>query len=253
MKIVMLVGDGASSKIMYNSIVKRHDVSLVIEDTATPLKVFLKRRLKKLGWFKVFGQILFVFYNKILMLVSKNRIEEIVKNDHLDLSDYPNNKFLKVTSINNKKTIKILKKEAPDLIIVNGTRIISQKVLSSVKATFVNTHVGITPKYRGVHGGYWSLVNKDYDNCGVTVHLVDKGIDTGGVLYQDLITISKKDNFNTYPYLQISKGIQLMFKVIDDFKNKKLKVIDIDKSNSKLYTHPTLGEYLINRYIKGVK
>ena len=34
-------------------------------------------------------------------------------------------------------------------------------MLQSVEAIFVNTHVGITPKYRGVHGGYWSLVKND--------------------------------------------------------------------------------------------
>jgi folate-dependent phosphoribosylglycinamide formyltransferase PurN len=32
----------------------------------------------------------------------------------------------------------------PDLVIVNGTRIISKKVLSSINSKFVNIHVGIT-------------------------------------------------------------------------------------------------------------
>ena len=41
-------------------------------------------------------------------------------------------------------------------------------------------HAGITPQYRGVHGGYWAVVNNDPEHCGVTIHFVDKGIDTGG-------------------------------------------------------------------------
>jgi folate-dependent phosphoribosylglycinamide formyltransferase PurN len=72
-----------------------------------------------------------------------------------------------------------LKAINPDLVIVNGTRIISKKVLSSINSKFVNIHVGITPKYRGVHGTYWALVNNDVENSGVTVHFVDEGIDTG--------------------------------------------------------------------------
>jgi len=70
----------------------------------------------------------------------------------------------------------------PDVVVVNGTRIIAEKVLHSVPATFLNTHSGITPLYRGAHGGYWALVKKDRANCGVTIHVVDAGIDTGGIV-----------------------------------------------------------------------
>lgn len=248
----MLVGGGDSSKIMYNAIAKEYNITLVIEDSPVPKKKFLKKRIKNLGLIKVIGQIFFVIFNKFLMRLSSKRIKEIIEKDKLDVSAYPKEVFKKVSSINNKETIEILKKENPDLVIVNGTRIISEKVLNSVGAIFVNTHVGITPNYRGVHGGYWALVNNDIENCGVTVHLVDKGIDTGGVLYQEMIEINNKDNFNTYPYLQISKGIELMNRVINDFKNNTLKVIRTEKSNSKLYTHPTLLDYLTNR-LKGVK
>ena len=53
-------------------------------------------------------------------------------------------------------------------------------LLEAVPAVFLNTLAGITPSYRGVHGAYWALVQRQPDACGVTVHLVDAGIDTGG-------------------------------------------------------------------------
>ena len=46
-------------------------------------------------------------------------------------------------------------------MVVNGTRILSRRMLESIDAVFLNMHVGITPKYRGVHGGYWALANGD--------------------------------------------------------------------------------------------
>ncbi len=70
------------------------------------------------------------------------------------------------------------------MVLVVGTRIISRKVLVAVAAPFINYHDGITPKYRGIHGGYWASAQSDLANFGVTVHLVDPGIDTGEVLYQ---------------------------------------------------------------------
>lgn len=251
MKIVMLVGRGISSRIVYNGLVKNNKIDLVIEETSVSTKVFLKRRLKKLGFLKVVGQILFMIHNKFLFLLSRKRISEIKKLYGLSDKKYSKENFKKVVSVNSNETIKILEEISPDLIIVNGTRIIANKVLKNIKSTFINTHVGITPKYRGVHGAYWSLVNNDIDNCGVTVHLVDAGIDTGGVLYQDIIEVTKKDNFNTYPYLQIAKAIPLLEQTIEDFINNELNE-EPKKLESNLYTHPTLYQYLINR-IKGVK
>jgi folate-dependent phosphoribosylglycinamide formyltransferase PurN len=251
MKIVMLVGNGESSRIVYNSLIRRNKIDMVIEESSVPTIVFFKRRLKKLGYLKVSGQILFLIYNKFLFFRSKKRILEIKKSYDLSDKDYPNDTFKKVVSVNSDETTEILKEISPNLIIVNGTRIISKNVLDNINATFINTHVGITPKYRGVHGAYWSLVNNDKDNCGVTVHLVDTGIDTGGVLYQDTIEVTKKDNFNTYPYLQIAKAIPLLKQTIEDFSNDVLKE-KTKNTVSNLYTHPTLYQYFINR-INGVK
>jgi len=252
MNIVMLVGEGDSSKIVYNSLSENFDIKMVIEDTSVSKKIFLKRRIKKLGYLKVFGQVLFMIYNKIFLKKSKKRIGIIKKENGLISDFYPKKVYRKVASINNQETIEILLKLKPNIVIVNGTRIISNKVLNAVDAVFINTHVGITPEYRGVHGGYWSLVNKDFNNCGVTVHLVDEGIDTGGVLYQDIIKITSSDNFNTYPYLQISKALPLLKKAIENVKNGSIIIKERTNSKSILYTHPTLFEYFKNK-IKGVK
>ena len=61
--------------------------------------------------------------------------------------------------------------------MVNGTRIISSRVLDSIGCPIINTHAGITPRYRGVHGGYWALAEGHPEEVGTTVHLVDKGIE----------------------------------------------------------------------------
>jgi hypothetical protein len=51
-----------------------------------------------------------------------------------------------------------------DVIIVNGTRIISSKVLESMPALFINSYRYNTTM--GVHGAYWALVSNDKENCG---------------------------------------------------------------------------------------
>lgn len=252
MKIIMLAGEGESSRIVYNYLSKYFDILMVVEDTAISKSKFLFRRYKKLGFLKVFGQILFMIFNKFMMKRSIRRIDEIKKKNGLISDNYSIDKLVKVNSINNNETIKILQKYKPDLVIVNGTRIIGKKVLRCIDSIFINTHVGITPLYRGVHGGYWALVNKDYDNCGVTVHLVDEGIDTGGVIFQDIIEITDSDDFNTYPYLQITKALPLLKFTIENIKNNSLTLMDKSDSLSVLYSHPTIFEYFKN-YLNGVK
>ena len=106
--------------------------------------------------------------------------------------------------------IDALNKFNPNIIVVNRIRIISAKVLERTSALFINAHFGITPQYRGVHGAYWSLIFDDKKNCGVTINKVDKGIDTGDIIYQDNITITKQDNFSTYPFQQYGVALVLM-------------------------------------------
>lgn len=250
----MLTGGGESSTFMYNGLENSSPISTVIVEGKGSKKKFLQRRVKRLGYIKVFGQILFqLTVPKILGNFSKKRIQEIKSQYYLDASDIPSQKIKKVPSVNSKECIAFLQKEKPDLIIVNGTRIISKKVLTCIKTTFVNTHVGITPKYRGVHGGYWALANDDKENCGVTVHLVDSGIDTGGVLFQRTISPNEKDNFATYTYLQIGEGIELMKLAISDFSENKLHQQESMTPESMIWSHPTLWYYLYTRISKGVK
>ena len=250
----MLVGIGESSKIVYNYISKEFNVVKVIEDTRFSRKYLLEKRLRKIGFYKVFGQILFQLYNIIfLKKKSHKRIDEIKNSYGLMTKLYPDEVFIKVKSVNNKETIDLLKRINPDIVLVNGTRIIAESVLKSIDSVFINTHVGITPIYRGVHGGYWALVNNDQKNCGVTVHLVDKGIDTGGVLYQDIIEIGKNDNFNTYPFLQIAKSLPLIKMALIDCINDKIVVKSINNKKSKLYSHPTLFEYIKFKFLYNVK
>ncbi len=254
MKIVLLAGNSESSIYLYNKLNKKFIIDYVlIEERVSTLKL-IKSRIKKFGLLKVINQLLFqtvlVF---LLKLFSKSRINEIQQQFGLENNEIPSKKLINVESVNCDDCLRVLKQIKPDLIIVNGTRIISKNILNNVKALFINTHVGITPEYRGVHGAYWALVNNDAQNCGVTVHKVDEGIDTGDLIKQSIIKITNKDNFVTYPYIQTGVGILLMEDTINKFKNKNLHCYRKDSSISNLYTHPTFTEYLYNYFVKNVK
>ena len=157
-----------------------------------------------------------------------------------------------VVSVNDDNTIQLLQENTPSLVLVVGTRIIGKKTLKCVDARFINIHAGITPLYRGVHGGYWSLVNDD-GNFGATIHYLDEGIDTGGVIKQVFTGIDKKDNFVTYPYLQLAVALEALVKLLPSLIKENKALVEKASGSSQLWTHPTIFEYffyLIRKHIK---
>lgn len=254
MKIIFLTSGSNSSVILYNQLKKRVAFTAVIQEKPINKFYLIKRRVRKLGWFKTIGQLLFmIIVPPILNRFSNKRKKEIFKKFQLENLPIIHDKFYNVNSVNSKETYNILVTLNPDLIIVNGTRIISETILNCISGKFINTHVGITPKYRGVHGGYWALANGDSDLFGVTVHLVNKGIDTGDILYQKILKADEKDNFFTYPFLQTAAAVDLLFAVIDDQRNGVLKPYKNKDLASQLWYHPTLLEYLWTVLTKGVR
>ena len=199
MKILMLSGKGESSLFVYNALKERYNIDKVIIEDRISNKRLLINRIKKLGFFKVTNQLIFqLTIMGFLKKCSSKRINELKKKYSLSTQIIDDSVLINVSSVNDIESIAAIEKINPDIVIVNGTRIISAKVLDCTSAIFINTHMGITPQYRGVHGGYWSLVCNDEKNCGVTIHKVDRGIDTGDIIYQNNIAITKQDNFSTY-------------------------------------------------------
>jgi len=254
MKIIMLAGKGISAKYIFNGLIDEYKIEKVLITDSPSKKRMIERRIKNLGFYNVFNQLLFqILIVKPLKTLTASKYKSKREENKLVNTSIPDEKVINVGNVNSKKTIETINKLNPDVIIVNGTTIISSKVLNSSNAVFINTHVGITPEYRGVHGGYWALRNNDKKNFGVTVHLVDKGIDTGSIIYQKTTLIKKDDNFITYPLHQYALAIPLLKQALEDIALNKLKTYKKENAVSKLYYHPTFTKYISGLLFKGIK
>jgi methionyl-tRNA formyltransferase len=251
--ITLVCTDCDYTRILYHGLKNDFNISrIIIEKPADRVKL-IQRRIKRLGLVTVIGQLVFqAGYIPLLRSLSKNKVRTILQTLNLDISPLPAEKVINVSSVNGEDFKNLIKDLQTDLIIVNGTRVISAGVLRLIKSPIINVHVGITPLYRGVHGAYWALANKDKNNCGVTIHAIDSGIDTGGILKQENITPTINDNFITYPYLQFYKAILLIKAVIPDCLKKTHKFLPPPEGKSHLWYHPTIWQYLKYR-LRGVK
>jgi methionyl-tRNA formyltransferase len=252
MRVVLLCGPSPTSWIMYQGLKDHVEVVRVVVEAPVPARDLLRRRLRRLGPVTVAGQVLFMALNALLKRRSRGRADRILREAGLPAAPPPEALVTRVASVNDPATADLLRALRPDAVVVNGTRIIGRATLGAVAAPFLNTHVGITPRYRGVHGGYWALAEGDPAHCGVTVHLVDEGIDTGGVLHQATIEPGPEDDFNTYPILQVVRAVPLMRAALQEAARGALAP-HAGEPPSGLWSHPTLWRYAWTWLRRGVR
>jgi methionyl-tRNA formyltransferase len=246
-KIVFLASDCESSRWVYNALSKDFKIEAAIIEQPISKKKLFKGRLKRVGFFKVLGQVMFsVILVPLLKKKASARRAALIERYELNNAGFTDSNTYRVPSVNDDTCKQLLQQLQPDIILVNGTRIISKHILRCTNAIFINMHVGITPFYRGSHGGYWALYNNDAENFGTTIHLVDAGVDTGAVLQQSFIKPEKEDNFTTYPILQTAIGIKALKELLPRLMNGEY---DINRSieKGKLYYQPTIWQYLLGR------
>lgn len=242
-KIIFLASDCESSRWVYNALEEIMPVEAVILEQPVSKKKLAANRVKRIGILPVAGQVLFsVLVVPFLKIRSRERKKALIFQYRLNDRAFNSSKTFRVSSVNDEACLHKIQSINPDIIIVNGTRIISKKILQSTDAVFVNMHVGITPDYRGSHGGYWAIHNNDAEHFGTTIHLIDAGVDTGAVIRQAFIKPGDQDNFTTYPVLQTAIGIAALKEVLPGIMAGKYEAVN-NTEKGKMYYQPTIWQY----------
>jgi folate-dependent phosphoribosylglycinamide formyltransferase PurN len=242
-RVVLLTRDCDVGRIAASTLAARFPgLAVIVEDPVSRWSL-LRGRVKRLGLLHVTGQLAFMIFQRVQQRAAGARIAQIADAKGLNARWPLDRSPIRVRSVNAPECTEHLRRLDPRVILVVGTRIIGKKVLGAFDVPFVNYHAGITPKYRGAHGGYWAKVTGDAANFGVTVHLIDPGIDTGDVLYQARLTPSAQDNYSTFPYLQLAAALPLLERAACDAIAGRLVAQKVDLPSG-LWSHPTLWGYV---------
>jgi methionyl-tRNA formyltransferase len=101
---------------------------------------------------------------------------------------------------------------------VNLSIAYNQIFRGAVRATaawFLNVHAGKLPAYRGRNVINWALINGERE-IGITVHIVDDGIDTGDILLQRTLPIGWADTYG-----------DLLARVVTEIPSMVVEVVDL--------------------------
>lgn len=243
-RVLCLVGEGVSSTIVINRLAETFGRVEVVEESRTSRVALIRGRLRRLGALRVADQLVFqTMVAPALNRLSRARVAEI-RTDYGLVIDEPRVPISRVENVNRADIASIVSRVEPHVVVINGTRILAASLLASIDVPVINLHAGITPAYRGVHGGYWALREGQPALCGVTVHRVDAGIDTGAVIAQAVIEPTARDNFATYPSLQLGEGLPLLVDAVRAASAGTLEERTPAVERSRLYYHPGVTTWL---------
>jgi methionyl-tRNA formyltransferase len=106
-----------------------------------------------------------------------------------------------------KETIESCK---PDVLISYNYRyIIKKDVLDCLKNRALNLHISLLPWNRGADPNLWSFLEDTPK--GVTIHIMDEGIDTGDILLQKEVYFDDQKETLSSSYMALHRELQVLF------------------------------------------
>ena len=159
---------------------KKLIVSVFISGRGTNLKSLINFSKKKNSPIKI---VLVVCSNnnaKGISYAKKNKIK-------FSIINYKNKKKAE------NKILKNLKKNKINLICLAGfMKILSKQIINVYKNRILNIHPSLLPKYKGLNTHKRVIKNKE-KFTGCTVHLVNSKLDSGKIILQKTVTVSKTE------------------------------------------------------------
>jgi len=107
-------------------------------------------------------------------------------------------------------TVSHLETFSPDIIIsYNYRHLITEDVINLSNNKTINLHISFLPWNRGADPNLWSFIENTPK--GVTIHLIDKGIDTGDILLQKELKFDETMATLGSSYHALHREIQELF------------------------------------------
>jgi methionyl-tRNA formyltransferase len=108
---------------------------------------------------------------------------------------------------NSDETVRLFKDVSPDLGLSLGNSYISPKIFSVPKYGMINVHGERLPEYQNAQSVIWPIYHLEM-TTGLTIHQIERSIDTGNVLYREEypIIFCKKLEHTVRKTIEVTQG-----------------------------------------------
>ncbi len=148
------------------------------------------------------------------------------------------------SDLNSESCRSLLRQYEPDLFISVASPIIFKEDLIKLpKIDSINIHNAPLPKYRGMLPNFWQLYHGE-ELAGITIHRIEKGVDTGDIIAQRYVTIDPNDTLHDLIVKTKIEDALMMIEVIEDFRLGMI-VYKKQEGEGSYHTFPTREDVLM--------
>ena len=191
---------------------------------------FFQKAIRTLN---IFGWKFFMYYTFKFIISKLNRensIASVLKRNSID-------KIVLGQSINHQKSISLLKKYKPSVLIsILGNQIFNQEIIDLAENGCINLHTALLPKYRGLMPTFWVLKNNE-KYTGVSVFYVNKGIDTGPIIIQKRVEIGDRTQEELIKYTK-RIGMEAIVEAVKKIDAGDVQTLKNDDDQMTYYSFP---------------
>jgi len=156
------------------------------------------------------------------------------------IKSIPNIQYISCKDMHSKEVLKKVQLFKPVLGISLSSPILKVSIFAIPTLGTINLHKGKVPYYRGMPPAFWELWNNEKE-VGCTIHKIEKGLDTGDILLESIMPISK---YSTVKGLQIQLdelGVSMLEEAVGLILTRR-DVWAPQQKGGKTYFKPTLKQ-----------
>jgi len=211
-KIVCWVGDAPNHRALVCKIAAKYKIEGIVIDRKKTLKSnngFLNKLVNK------------IYFSKI-----DNAWHSLQKKYDEQFPEWPAMEKIYTDTINSDEAYTFTKSVQPDLIIVSGTSLIKEPMVSiPVTIGITNLHTGLSPYVKGgPNCTNWCIANNQWALIGSTTLWLSAGIDSGNIILSERVDLSDLKNLD-----------EIHFKVMEHAHDLYLRTIEYILSASPPY------------------
>lgn len=139
-------------------------------------------------------------------------------------------------SVKSGEVVKEMKRLNPDLIVIAAFgQILPREILDVPRFGCLNIHPSLLPKHRGPSPVIKTLLEGEIE-AGVSIMLLDEGMDTGPILAQEKMAVGTEDNVQTLTNKLFERGARLLTSVIPAYVDGSVMPSEQDHKKA-TYSH----------------
>jgi folate-dependent phosphoribosylglycinamide formyltransferase PurN len=154
--------------------------------------------------------------------------------------------FLLAPDHNHPSSEELLRAAQPDIIAFTGGGLIRKNILELSHRGVLNCHAGLLPRYRGMDVVEWAILEAGSQppETGITLHFMDKGVDTGPIVLTRRIRPQPGDDLRSLRSRFLPAMSQLMLEGLIGLRDGRLEPTFQAPTDGRQYfvMHPRLQQ-----------